>query len=80
MKVDQSVLQCTLCGSYCTAVGQCYCRLNEGCQSEHYVEGTAQQEDSFIAGGMEYVTESITQKVLLIKWSVILLVELSVLQ
>jgi len=48
--LEWSVLQCTLCGSYCTAGGQWYCGLNGVCYSELYVEGTAQQVDSSIVG------------------------------
>jgi len=29
-----SVLQCTVCGSYCTAGGKCYCGFNVVCYSE----------------------------------------------
>ena len=50
------------------------------CYSEHYVEGTAQQVDSGIAGGMECVTVIIMWKVLQSRWTVIFQVEWSVLQ
>ena len=46
--LEWSVLQCTLCGRYCTAGGQWYCGLNGVCYIEHYVEGTEQQVDSSI--------------------------------
>ena len=36
--VEWSILQKTLCGSYCTAGGQGDCGLNVVCYSEHYVE------------------------------------------
>ena len=42
------VLQWTVCGRYFKAGGQCYCGLNGVCYSEHYVESTAQQEESGI--------------------------------
>jgi hypothetical protein len=37
-------------GRYFTAGEQWYCSLNGVCCSEHYVEDTAQQVDSGIAG------------------------------
>ena len=46
--VEWSILQRTLCLSYCTAGEQWYCGLNVVCYSERYVEGTAQQVDSGI--------------------------------
>ena len=52
LQVEWSVLLWTLCGRYCTAGGQWYCRLNGVCYSEHYVEDTVQQVDSGIAGWM----------------------------
>ena len=45
--VEWSVLQWTLCGSYCTAGGQCYCRLNGVCYSENYLEDISQQVEIF---------------------------------
>jgi len=48
--VECSVLQLTVCGSYCTEGGQWYCGLNVVRYCEHYVEGTAQQVDSGIVG------------------------------
>jgi len=48
--VECSVLQCTLCGWYCTEGGQWYCGLNVVCYSELYVEITAQQVDSSNVG------------------------------
>jgi hypothetical protein len=48
--VECSVLQLTLCGRYFKVDGQCYCRLNVVCYSEHYVEDTSEQEDSCIEG------------------------------
>jgi len=48
--VECSVLQGTVCGSYCTAGGQWYCGLNVERYSEEYVEGSAQQVDSGIVG------------------------------
>ena len=41
LKLECSVLEWTLCGRYCTVVGQWYCSLNGVCYSEHYVEDTA---------------------------------------
>ena len=63
-----------------TAGGQWYCRLDGVCYSEHYVEGTAQQVDSGIAGWMECVTVNIMWKVLHSRWTVVLQVGWSVLQ
>jgi len=80
LQVEWSVLQWTLCGRYCTAGGQWNCRLNGVCYSEHYVEGTAQQVDSGIAGWMVCVTVNIMWKVLHSRWTVVLQVEWSVLQ
>jgi len=80
LQVGWSVLQLTLCGRYCTAGGQWYCRLNGVCYSEHYVEGTAQHVDSVIAGLMECVTINIMWKVLHSRWTVVLQVECRVLQ
>jgi len=75
-----SVLHWTVCGRYCTAVGQWYCELNGICYSEQYVEGTAQQVDSSIVDWMECVTVNIIWKVLHSRWTVLLWVEWSVLQ
>jgi len=72
LQVEWSVLQWTVCGRYCTAGGQWYCSLNGVCYSEHYVEGTAQQVDSGIAGWMECVTVNSMWKVLHCRWTVLL--------
>ena len=48
--------------------------------SEHYVEGTAQQVDSGIAGWMECDTVNIMRKLLHSRWTVVLQVEWCVLQ
>ena len=48
LQVEWSLLQCILCGCYCTAVVQSYCNLNGVCNSEHYLEITAQQVDCLI--------------------------------
>ena len=50
LRVEWSVLQCTIGGRYCTAGGQWCCGLNAVCYSEHYVEATAQQVESGIVG------------------------------
>jgi len=50
------------------------------CYSENYVEVTAQQVVSGIAGGMECVKVIIMWKVLHSRWTVIFQVEKSVLQ
>jgi len=70
-----SVLQWTLCGSYCTAGGQWYCVFNVVCYSEQYVEVTAQQVDSGIVGWMECVTVNSMWKVLHSGWTVLLWAE-----
>jgi len=70
----------TFIGRYCTAGGQWYCRLNGVCYSEHYVEGTALQVESGIAGWMECITGNIMWKVLHCRWRVVLQVGWSVLQ
>ena len=80
LQFEWSVLHWTLCGRYCTAVRQCYCRLNEVCYSENYVEGTAQQVDSSIAAWMECVTVNIMLKFLHSSWTVVLQIEWIVLQ
>ena len=80
LQVEWSVSQWTLCGRYCTAGGQFYCMLDGVCYSELYVEGTAQQVDSGIAGWMECVTVNLMWKVLHSRWTVLLWVEWSVLQ
>jgi len=80
LQLEWSVLEWTLCGRYCTAGGQWYCRLNGVCYSEHYVEGTTQQVDSGIAGWMECVTVNIMWKVLHSRWTVVLQLEWSVLE
>jgi len=64
LQLEWSVLQWTLCGRYCTAGGQLYCSLNEVCYSEHYVEVTSQQVESFIAGWRNCLTVNIMWKVL----------------
>jgi len=78
-QVEWSVLQQTLCGNYCTAVGQFYRSLNWVCYSEHYVEFTAQQVDRYIAGWMEYGTVNFMWKLQHSMWAVLLQVEWSVL-
>jgi len=77
---EWNLLQWTLCGRYCTAVGQWYCGLNVVCYSEHYVEGTAQQVDSVIVAWMECVTVNSIWKILHSRWTVVLWVEWSLLQ
>ena len=79
LHVLRAKVQVTLIGRYCTAGGQWYCRLDGVCYSEHYVEGTAQQVDSGIAGWMECVTVNIMWKTLHSKWTVVLQVGWSVL-
>jgi len=79
LQLEWNVLQWTLCGRYCTAGLQWYCRLNGVCYSEHYVEGTAQQVDSDISGWMECVTANIMLKILHSRWTVLLQLEWSVL-
>jgi len=78
--VEWSVIQWTVCGSYCTAGGQCYCGLNVVCYSDLYVEGTAQQVDSGIVVWMYFVTVNSMWDVLHSKWTVLFWVEWSVLQ
>jgi len=78
--VECSVLQWTLCVSYCTAGGQWYCVLNVVCYIEQYVEGTAQQVGSGIVGWMDCVTVNSMWKVLHSRWRVLLWVERSVSQ
>jgi len=78
--VEYSVLQLTVCGSYCTVGGQLYCGLNGVCYSEQYVEFTAQHVDSCIAGWMKFVTVNCMWKVLHSRWTVVFWVEWSVLQ
>ena len=78
--VECRVLQWTLCGRRSTAAGQWYCGLNVVCYCEHYVEVTAQQVDSRIAGRMECVTVKCIWKVLHSRWIVGLQVEWNVLQ
>jgi len=80
LQLEWCVLQWTWCGRFCTAGGQGYCRLNGVCYCEHYVEGTAQQVDSGIAGWVECVTVSIMWKILHIRWTVVLQLEWSVIQ
>jgi len=80
LQVEWNVLQWTLYGKYCTAGGQYYCGLNGMCYNEHYMESTAQQVDSSIAGWMECVTVNIMWKVLHSKWTVVLQIEWNVLQ
>jgi len=50
------------------------------CYSEQYIDGTAQQLDSFIVGWVDCVTVNIMWKVLQSNWTVILWVEWSVSQ
>jgi len=78
--IEWSVLQGLVCGRYCTAGGLWYCGLNVLCYSGHYVEVTAQQVDSCIAYWMDCVTVNSIWKVLQSKWTVVLVVECSVLQ
>jgi len=78
--VEWSVLQWTVCGRYCTAGGQLYCRLNVVYYSELFVEGTTQMVDSGIVSRMECVTVNSMWKVLHSRWTVVLWVECSVLQ
>jgi len=80
LQLEWSVLLWTLCGRYCAAGGQCYCRLKEVSYSENYVEDTAQQVRSGIAFWMECVTVNIMWKVLHSRWTVVLWLECSVLQ
>jgi len=77
--LECSVLQWTLCGSYCTACGQWCCGLNGVCYSEQYVQGTAQQVDSVIVAWMECVTFNIVWNLLRSRWTVVLWLEWSVL-
>ena len=53
LQYEWSVLHWTFCGRYITAGGQWYCSLNEVCYSEHYVEDTSQQVDTFVAVWMK---------------------------
>jgi len=78
--VECCVLQWTVCGNYCTAVGLWYCGLNGVCYSEQYVEVTAQHLDSGIVGWMDCVTENSMWKVLHSGWTELLWVEWSALQ
>jgi len=80
LQVEWRVLEWTLCGRYCTAGGQWYCRLNGVCYSEHYVEGTAQQVDSRIAGWVKGDRVNIMWKELHSRWTVALQVEWRVLE
>jgi len=59
LQLASSALQWTLCGSYFTAGGQCYCSLNGLRYSEQCVEDTAQQVDSGIAAWMKCVNVNI---------------------
>jgi len=79
LQVEWSVLQWRLFDRYCKAGAQFYCRLKGVCCSEHYVENTAQQVDSSIAGWMEFVTVNIMWKVLYGRWTVVMQVQFSVL-
>jgi len=72
LQLECIVLQWTVCGRYCTAGGQWYCRFNAVCYIEHYVEGTAQQLDSGIAAWMECVTLIIMWKILHNRWTVLM--------
>ena len=65
---------------YVTAGGQWYCTLNRVCYSEHYMENTLQNVDSGIAPWMECVTVNIIWKILHRRWTVVLQLELIVLQ
>ena len=46
--VECSLLQCTVCGSYCTAGGKCYCGFNGCVTVKNKGKYTAQQVDSCI--------------------------------
>ena len=50
LHVKWSVLQFTLCGSYCTVGRQCCFRLNGVCFNEHYVEDIGQEVDADVSG------------------------------
>jgi len=78
--VECSVLQWRVCGRYYTAGWQLYCGLNAVCYSEEYVEGTAQQVDSFTLGWMEGDIVNCMWKLLHSRWTVVLWVEWSVIQ
>ena len=80
LKVEWIVILWTLSGRYCTASYQCCCWLNGVFYSEHYVEVTAQQVESGVAGWKDCVSVNIMWKilhsrlsaVLQFKWSVLL--------
>jgi len=55
-----------------TAGGECYCSLNGVCYGHHYVEVTAQQVESSIAGTMECDTVNILRKLLHRSWTMVL--------
>jgi hypothetical protein len=70
--LEWSVLQWKLCGRYCTADGEWYWKLDGVCYGEHYVERTAQQEDSGIVAWMGCVTVNSMWKVLHSRWTEVL--------
>jgi len=78
--VEWSVLQWTLCGSYCAAGAQCYYGLNGKRYSEQFMECTAQQVDSGIVGWMDCVIVNSMWNLLQNGWRVVLWVEWSALQ
>ena len=47
-QVERIILQLTLCGRYCTAGEQLFCRVKAVYYSELYVEVTGKQVDSVI--------------------------------
>ena len=79
LQLECSVLQWTLCGRYFTVSGQWYCSLNGVCCSEHYVENNSHQVVSSIAAWVECVAVNIMWKIIHNRWSVVLLLECSVL-
>ena len=80
LPLECSVLQWKLSERYFTVGGQCYCSLNVLCYSKHYLEGTSLQVESGIAAWMKCVTVNINWKILHDRWTVVLLLEGSVLQ
>jgi len=75
LQLERSVLQLTLCRSYCTAGIQLYCSSNGAFWSEHHEEITSQHVDSVFAAGMECVTVNILWKILHSRWTVVLHLE-----
>jgi hypothetical protein len=80
LQLEWRVLKWTLSGRYLTAGGQWYCSLNEVCYCEHFLEITSEQVDNGIVAWMECVTVNSIWKILHIRWTVVLLLEWSVLQ